>query len=169
MADDSLHLRMVGIPGNQNPLGFPGIRRYNPMDLGHKRTGGVQYLHPALHQRIVHSLAHTVGADDNGIPRHRLLRLMDGIYPQLQKLLYHLRIVNDGAEGANPLSLLHRRKHHIHRPAHTKAEPSAFGNGHHMAFPSQNPTETGVLTILIIISDFFGLSSGKISLFKTEF
>src|SRR5512134_1067500 len=97
VADDALHLGVVGVPHDGNRVSLaaqgPGVL----LGFLHERAGGVDDLDLLAGQRLRVPPADAVGADDD-LPARDVVHRLDHLHPLLLQLLHRLRIVDQGAQ-----------------------------------------------------------------------
>ena len=99
----------------------------NFMDALDKGTGGVQNGEISGFQFLIDGPADTVAADDDGAAVLDLRNLVHLPHAHFREALHHMAVVDDGAQGHGPQTVLGRLLHHGHGPVHAEAEPRRLG------------------------------------------
>ncbi len=63
------------------------------VNLGHQRTGGIEYLERAGLGHLAHRLGDTVGGEDNDAVVRYLVQLFDEDGPRLLELVHHIAVM----------------------------------------------------------------------------
>ena len=122
MAADAPHLRMDGIPSNEDDVSPVGLLCHNLMNFGDKGAGGVAAFEPLILDGLDHSSGYAVRAYNDHSPlRHRADLLHDDDAAPLQ-IGHHLRIVDDRAEGIDLFSLPKHGVYKVNRTVDAEAE-----------------------------------------------
>ena len=91
-----------------------------------ERTGGVDDLHTPLFQSLINIAADAVGADDDRLVRFRFFRRFNDPDAHFLKLVHHVAVVDDGAQGSYLLPCRCRLLHQLYGAADAEAEAGAF-------------------------------------------
>ena len=73
-------------------------------------------------------------ADDNRLPRFRVLGRIYNAHAFAAKLLHKLRVMDDRPERADGFVLVKQFVNGLHRAVHTKAESRCFRHADHTSF-----------------------------------
>ena len=126
MAADALHLRVCGIPRDQDDIAALRPLCHDLMNFGYKRAGGVAAVEPAFPDGLNDGCRHAVRAHHE----HSALRYLAGFihdhHTALLQIIHHLWVVDDRAEGINGFPLLQHGVNHADRPVHAEAKARRF-------------------------------------------
>ena len=127
MTADTQHLGVLGIACDEHRGTCGGVLGHDFVNLRHEGAGGVATPHAQILHLTIGALGHAVGADDQHAAGGHLGRVVHDGDATGGQIVHHLRVVDDGAEGAYPLALVQQAAHLIDRIIDAEAESGAFG------------------------------------------
>ena len=125
MPQSPLYLRVLRIARYQDCGVLLKRAGNNPVNFGHIGTGRVDNLRPLGPEPFINIPAHSMGADDNRIPRPCILRALQNSHSLPGQLIHHLRVMDNRSKGIKPFALPYCLVHNIHRAFYAKAEARA--------------------------------------------
>ena len=110
MAADAPHLRVCGIPRNQNDIAALRPLCHDLMDFGYKRAGRVAAVEPPLLDGLSDGCRHAVRAHHEHSPLRHLAGFIHNHNAAFFQIGHHLWVVDNRAERINGFPLLQQRK-----------------------------------------------------------
>ncbi len=125
---DALHLRVAGVPHNDDVPSLPALLLHDIVNSFHKWAGCIDALQFLLAKDPDDLLRNPVGPDDDAAlgKLHELLPGLQHLHPLFRKLPYHFLIVHDRAIGIYILPVFYLFIHGVHRALHAEAEAHAL-------------------------------------------